>query len=192
MNEIILSRFIDVYLGDTDKVVREGTCSKEEQEEAAARLCMQYVSIVGGRSVLAQISRRNEMLGLQMRLVCLGACRRLARLGRWDNVHGILLELGYRFDGKDCGGMLRKVDSVEASCKYRLERMRISDGAHKAGASKPGRDYFTRERVAVMAHMKMHIDPDVFTAAEYAWMVRRMCDELQQVMNKTQAGKVRK
>lgn len=179
MNDISLSRFIEVYLGDVSKAVKEGECSKREQREAASRLCARYLSIVGGRSLLAQISRKDEMLRTQMRLSCLEACRRLSASGDWDGVRSVMGALGYTFGEGERERMMRKVDSVEASAKYRLDKLRAAEEQQGKNAVKADRDYFTRERVAVMAHMKMHIDPDVFTAGEYAWMVRRMCDELE-------------
>ena len=179
LNEITLSRFIEVYLGDVSKTVKEGECSEREQREAAARLCALYLSIVGGRSLLAQISRRDEMLRSQMRLSCLEACRRLSEAGDWAGVRGVMGALGYTFGEGERERMMRKLDSVEASAKYRLDKLRAAEEQAGKNAVKADRDYFTRERVAVMAHMKMHIDPDVFKAGEYAWMVRRMCDELE-------------
>ena len=186
MNDITLSRFIDIYLGDTAKTVREcasgkESCMEAKRKEAAARLCAQYLSIVGGRAVMAQISRRNEMLSLQMRMACLDACRRLAKAGGWDDVLEVMAALGYRFGAGEHERMMKKLDSLEATFRYRFDKLRSAAGREEKGAKTVDRDYFTRERVAVMAHMKMHIDPDAFTAAEYAWMVRRMCDELERV-----------
>ena len=184
MNEITLSRFIDIYLGDTAKTVREGasveaSCGEAERQEAAARLCMQYLSIVGGKSLMAQISRRNEMLSLQMRMACLDACRRLAKAGCGDDAQGIMAMLGYRFGAGEHERMMKKLDSLEAYSKYRMDKLRAAMEQAGKDAQPADRAYFTRERVAVMQHMKMHIDPGTFTAAEYAWMVRRMCDELE-------------
>lgn len=186
MNEITLSMFIDIYLGDTAKTVREGAsgeapCGEAARQEVAARLCMQYLSIVGGKSIMAQVSRRNEMLSLQMRIVCLDACRRLAKAGCVDDAQGIMATLGYRFGTGEHERMMKKLDSLEATYRYRFDKLRAAAGQEGKDAKAIDRDYFTRERVAVMAHMKMHIDPDAFTAAEYAWMVRRMCDELEKV-----------
>lgn len=184
LNDITLSRFIDIYLGDTAKTVREGASGKEscmeaKRKEAAARLCAQYLSIVGGRAVMAQISRRNEMLSLQMRMACLDACRRLAKAGGWDDVLEVMAALGYRFGAGEHERMIKKLDSLEAYSKYRMDKLRAAMEQAGKDAQPADRAYFTRERVAVMQHMKMHIDPGTFTAAEYAWMVRRMCDELE-------------
>lgn len=182
LEDIPLARFIDVFLGDSGKAVKEGTVGKQEAKRAARKLCGEYVSIVGGKSALAQLGRRDGMLRVQMRLACLDACRRLALLDDWDGVRGVLRALGYEFRPGERERMRRKLDSVEASDRYKLERMRAS--AATDGGVKMDREYFTRERVAVMGHVKMYIDPEVFTASEYAWMVRRMCDELEAAMKK--------
>lgn len=182
LGEMTLGRFIDLFLGDTDKAVKEGTCGGREKREAAERLCAAYLSIVGGRSALAQLSRRDAMLRAQMRLACLDACRKLASMGDWEGVCRVLGAMGYRFKPGDREGMMRKVESVSASEGYKLEKMRAQAPAD--GGAKMDRAYFTRERVAVMGHVKMYIDPEVFTAEEYAWMVRRMCDELEAAVKK--------
>lgn len=184
LDKIPLSRFIDVYLGNINRVAEGGKYSRAEKKEAAERLCSRYLSIVGGRSMLAQISRRNEVVKLQMRLTCLQACRRLMQVGAWDGVREVLGTLGYRMGPGERERMRAKVDSVEASDRYRMDKL-LKDEKEHVGKEVMDRTYFTRERVAVMSHVKMYIDADTFSAEEYAWMVKRMCDELDAAIRAT-------
>lgn len=75
LNKICLSRFIDIFLGDIDKVVQGGRYSIREKALAAEKLCNEYLSIIGGKSVSAQINRKNEVLKIQIRLNCLAICQ---------------------------------------------------------------------------------------------------------------------
>lgn len=177
LDKIPLSRFIDVYLGNINRVADGGKHSKEEKKAAAEKLCSDYLSIVGGRSMLSQISRRNEVLKLQMRLACIGACRRLISAGDWEGACKVFATLGYRLRPDDRIGIKAKADSIEASDKYRLDKL-VSEFRQADKRPAMDRTYFTKERVAVMSHVKMYIDSDTFSAAEYAYMVKRMCDEL--------------
>lgn len=188
LDKIPLSRFIDVYLGNVNRVAEGGKYTRAEKEAAAEGLCNRYLSIVGGKSMLAQISRRNEVLKLQMRLSCLEACRRMMSCGAWDGVRDVLGTIGYRFRKEDRAQMKAKVDSVEASDRYRMDKL-LNEEKAKEGKAVMDRTYFTKERVAVMGHVKMYIDADVFSAEEYAWMVRRMCEELDAAIRSTRKKK---
>lgn len=44
--------------GDIDKVVQGGRYSIREKALAAEKLCNEYLSIIGGKSVSAQINRK--------------------------------------------------------------------------------------------------------------------------------------
>lgn len=177
LDKIPLSRFIDVYLGNINRVSEGGKYSTKEKKEAAEKLCGRYLSIVGGKSMLSKISRRNEVLKLQMRISCLDACKRLMSVGAWEEVCNVLGTLGYKMGDADRWRVKAKVDSLEASDRYRMEKI-VNEEKGNEGKAVMDRTYFTRERVAVMSHVKMYINPDTFSAEEYAWMVRRMCDEL--------------
>ena len=51
------------------------------------------------------------------------------------------------------------------------------------------REYFTKERVSLMSYVKMHIDESTFSAKEYAYMVRRMCDDIDAMIRSTSKKK---
>lgn len=45
-------------------------------------------------------------------------------------------------------------------------------------ASKMDKNYFARERVMVMSHFGMQIRKNEISAKEYAFMVKRMCEDM--------------
>ena len=49
---------------------------------------------------------------------------------------------------------------------------------------KMDKNYFARERVMVMAHFGMQIRKNEITAKEYAFMVKRMCDDVKSIKRK--------
>ncbi|RGM26966.1 hypothetical protein [Bacteroides sp. OM08-17BH] len=187
LGKISLSRFIDIFLGDIDKVVQKGMYSAGEKVAAAERLCNEYISIIGGRSAVAQISRRNEVLKIQIRLNCLSICERMVSSGDWGDAVDILATLGYKFKEDEHEKIKSRITSVSASDRYRLAK--LEDNTHDAGRVKMDREYFTRERVSLMSHIKMHIDENTFSAKEYAYMVRRMCDDVDAMIRSTSKRK---
>lgn len=97
LDKICLSRFIDIFLGDIDKVVQGDKYSAEEKALAAEKLCNEYLSIVGGKSAITLISRRNEILKIQIRLNCLAVCERMILSDDWSDVVEVMSTLGYKF-----------------------------------------------------------------------------------------------
>ena len=55
---------------------------------------------------------------------------------------------------------------------------RINTKEKPESASKMDKNYFVRERVAVMSHYGMQIRKNEISAKEYAFMVKRMCEEI--------------
>lgn len=176
LEKIPLSRFIDVFLGDIDKVVVNGNHSREEKENASEKLCNEYLYIIGGKSVVSHINKRNEILKIHMRMCCLEMASRFIIMEEWDKAKDIMGALGYSFKSDEHDRMRSRIESVIASDKYRIAKLQKS--LDNSGKIKMNREYFTREKVSVMSHVKMYIDEDVFSAKEYAYMVRNMCDEI--------------
>lgn len=188
LNKITLSNFIDIFLGDTDKVVVRGQYSQKEKEEASEKLCNEYLSIVGGKSMQTLINRRNEILKIHMRMCCFERCSLFMELGEWDDVRNIMDALGYSFKDNEHDKIRSRIESVSASDKYRLAKLQEhSDNFGRT--NKMDREYFIRERVAVMSHIKMHIDENTFSAKEYAYLVKNMCEEIDAMIRSTKSNK---
>lgn len=175
LDTITLGRFIDVYLGDTNKAV-EGEHTEEEKRLATEKMCYEYMEIVGGKSVLSVISKRNETLKIAMRATCLRECETLANVGDLDSALRILNTFGYRVK-KDKEAILNKVKSILSSDSYKLAKMQGNESENTIN-----RDSFIKERVAIMSHLKMHIDENVFKAKEYAYLVKQVNDEVESMM----------
>lgn len=183
LDKISLSRFIDIFLGDIDKVVVRGQYSQKEKEEASEKLCNEYFSIIGGKSVISHINRRNEILKIHMRMCCFERCSLFMELGEWDDVRNIMDALGYSFKDNEHDKIRSRIESVSASDKYRLAK--LQEHSDNSKRTKIDREYFIRERVAVMSHIKMRIDENTFSAKEYAYLVKNMCEEIDAMIRST-------
>ena len=187
LDTIRLADFISLFLGDHGKAVAEGDATQQEIEDAARRMCEEYIRIVGGRQVAAQLSRENEALKLRMRDVCLRAARALCEAGDTESARAVLRSAGMPVDEQGADGMIRRIDGLMAADAYRRDKAALARKQERH--TEVTREYFTRERVAVMRWAKMYVDERQMSAAEYAWMVRAMCDDLQRAMMEQQRKK---
>lgn len=80
--------------------------------------------------------------------------------------------------------MIRYVKSCfyPSMSKYMLERINAREKPESA--VKMDKNYFVRERVAVMAHYGMQIRKNEISAKEYAFMVKRMCEDIKSMNNR--------
>jgi len=187
LDTIRLADFISLFLGDHGKAVAEGEATQQEVEDAARRMCEEYIRIVGGRQVAAQLSRENEALKLRMRDVCLRAARALCEAGDTESARAVLRSAGMPADEQGADGMIKRIDGLMAADAYRRDKAALARKQERH--TEVTREYFTRERVAVMRWAKMYVDERQMSAAEYAWMVRAMCDDLQRAMLEQQKRK---
>lgn len=187
LDTIRLADFISLFLGDHGKAVAEGEATQQEVEDAARAMCEEYIRIVGGRQVAAQLSRENEALKLRMRDVCLRAARALCEAGDTESARAVLRSAGMPVDEQGADGMIKRIDGLMAADAYRRDKAALARKQERH--TEVTREYFTRERVAVMRWAKMYVDERQMSAAEYAWMVRAMCDDLQRAMMEQQRKK---
>lgn len=184
LESIKLADFIELFMGDASRVLSEGDCDERTKAQAAARLCQQYISIVGGKAVASEVVRRNDLLKIEMRTKVLDVARVCMAVDDWQGAADTLAAIGYKMNAEDKAGIKRRVDALVSTGKYQLERMQ-----REVRDVQIDRSYFTRERVAVMQYAKMYVDPRQFTAAEYAYMVKAMCDAYNKLRQQTEKRK---
>lgn len=148
---------------------------------ARAKLKFAYCNIVGGRKMAAEIIKQSETLNLNTTLQCLTAIKNLLAMQRADLVVPIMQELGYDVAGKSVQEITAKVDNLLRMAELKRLRMETAraDKEKKGKVEELTAESFVRERVAMMSYYKMQFDLDRMTAAEYAYMLKRMCDELE-------------
>lgn len=190
LDTIRLADFIDLFLGDVTKAVAEGKPTDDEVRQAAQAMCAEYLRIVGGRQVAAELSRENEALKLRMRDVCLRAARALCEAGDMDSAMAVLKSAGLPVSETERDAMLMRIDGLMAQDAYKRDKAALARKQEKH--TEVNREYFTRERVAVMRWAKMYVDERQMSASEYAWMVRAMCEDLQKAMMEQQKRKNRR
>lgn len=101
---------------------------------------------------------------------------------RWEDAAIMLSLFGFSYSPSDHDKIRKKVSSILSMSEYMIER--INNREKPRDNSKLDKDYFVRERVAVMSHYGMQIRKNEISAKEYAFMVRRMCEEIKS-MNKS-------
>lgn len=176
LDRISLRRFIDVFCGDSDAVC-EGNYSEEEKKKAVSGLVNEYMSIVGKKGILAEVSKKNEIIGLMIKMGLMNACRYLVEEKEWETACSVLDDMGYKLAQEDHDKILNRIEAILSNSRFRMDKIMAEKPDNKKSAVMD-RDYFVRERVVVMQHFNMHVDPDAFSAKEYAYMVKRMCDEV--------------
>ena len=176
LDKIPLSKFVEVFMGNIEYLIISGKHDKQELIDVSHKLRNEYMGIIGGKVLLSEISRKNEIMNLSIKIDSISACNSLIKLNDWDSVCNILASFGYIVSADDKTKISQRIDSILANCQYRRDKLLSHD--NKPDAPTMDHDYFTKERVMIMSHFKMHIDKDTYTAKEYAFLVKRMCDDI--------------
>lgn len=190
LDTISMADFERLYFGDISVVSKNGTGSEDELKAAATEIIQKYIQIISGESAAAELSKRNTILKLEMRIVVLQAAKSLADARMYEDACKVMSALGYRLNPESKEAISRKIDGVLAADTYRLDTAKKQ--AEKENVNEIDHDYFVKERVQVMRWAKMRISPDEITAIEYAYLIKAMCDEYKQQekeLNKIKAKK---
>lgn len=177
LDNISLSLFIRVFNGEHDLVIKSGKANEDTINEYVEKLIHEYIGIVGGNGASRNLSRKNEMLNLAISIEALNVCDQLYNLERWEDVCSILKWIGFTLNPDDRDGIKKRISALMATKTFHLERLRNLDNEEHSDKIDP--DYFTKEIVLIMTHFKMQIDKDKITAKEYAYMSKRMSDEIE-------------
>lgn len=182
-DEIPLCKFIEVYNGNLEALVISGFATGKELQNAASDIIQEYATIIGSKSLLFEMSRKNNHINSNIKILLLNAGRELLQIGLYKEASKILRPVGIVLSDNvtenEISNALSKIESNKAYIEMRLlmskrkEEMPISDK----------RIDFTKERMLVSAHFKMYIDPMQYTASEYGYMVKMMLDESKEIKN---------
>lgn len=195
LETMLLSEFIDMYLGDISKAIKSGAYTEEDARETASHLVSEYTEIVGGQGAVIELQQRDKVVRLEMRDVAFGAAIALLDANDLENAVKVLTALGVKV------GKSEKIDAVKRKAKSLRARDRmkrdmlvqsIKEKAKASGSEKISRKYFTRERVAIMRATKLHIDPNTYTAAEYAYLVQSVTKEYEELKSQQAQAKRKK
>lgn len=175
INDMKLAAFIEVATGNESAVVIDGTHSPDEISAACDYLIMEYMDACGGMSVGAQLDKRRTAILLSVRSRMITNCKILVKAGFYEDVCDILSVMGYNLRPDDTEKIEMRVDQIMNKCKYDYDL--LTKDASKEVKSMTRED-FTKERVAIMSHYRMYIDPNVYTAMEYACLVNQFNHEI--------------
>jgi hypothetical protein len=180
-DEIPLCKFIEMYKGDINALVKSGTPSREDLERAAVSMLDEYSALTNNKNIAIEIEDRNNMVNHNIKLVLLEAGERLIEAGAYPDASEILEKVGVKMKDspslQDVMAIKKQIRSKTAQIRYSLsvlERNRLK-------APDPKDKDFTRERMVVSSHFKMRIDPQTFTAAEYGNLIKIMVEQLKEI-----------
>ena len=182
-DEIPLCKFIDMYNGDLSVLIIEGRPDEKELKMASSLLIEEYSSIVGNKSLLFEINNQARIIKYHSKIALAETARNMLKCKLYDEAKTVLNYLGIKmidnYSDSSLLSVVRSIDSVIGESKLRLEM--IKNGGKARNTSKNDKADFTKERMMVCAHFKMHIDPKIFTASEYGNLLKMMLDELKEM-----------
>ena len=180
LDKISLDTFIDVFTGDKSKLIIEGEHSEKEMSEQSEKLITEYVEIIGGASFLSEMSQRNNIINLHIKIEYMKIVEVMIANNDWAYAAEALSQLGFSYFPSEHEKIRKKASSILSMSKYMLERINAKE--KPGNSSKMDKNYFARERVMVMSHFGMQIRKNEISAKEYAFMVKRMCEDIK-IMN---------
>lgn len=175
IHELPLNVFIEVYTNSEHNIEFD-----LPRIEAETKIVGQYMSIVGGKQIAAEIINANRVLNLMLLVGCMNACENLILLKKWKEVAEILSVLGYNLKEDEEEKIKMRIASIKAKSEYDLSKEKKDDKPKE----KVTKESFARERVLIMKYNKMQIDTTVMTAGEYAYLVKETCDEIEMLNRK--------
>lgn len=179
--DIPLRKFIAMYKGDLDALIRGGDVRPTDIElrSVAMRLIDEYSVITGNKNIAVDIENRSMIVDCNIKIILLESADHLIDAMMYDDAADILGKVGIRMPAKpldqDISVVKKRIQSKIAQVRYRLSVLE----RNKPKPSEAKEKDFTRERMVVSTYFKMHIDQDVITAAEYGNMIRIMFNQLE-------------
>lgn len=176
--EIPLSVFVEIYTNENNDIEFEG----EDKKAACSRLVGDYMEIVGGKQLSAEILNCNERINLAAVIECMKACENMMRLKMYRDVCDILSSLGYGCKETDIAGMATRINALKARAQYDLDKLGSEEKKEESG--RPSKRNFINEVVAIGKYNKMHINLKEWTAGAYACLVKQTCNEIEELNRK--------
>lgn len=69
LDQISVGKFIEVFCGNLNALVVNGSHKQDDLSYAAKQMINEYLSIIGGKVLLAEISRKNEIINLRIKSI---------------------------------------------------------------------------------------------------------------------------
>lgn len=175
LDDIPLYRFIDVYLGNYNGLVKNGKHDDAELKKKAMELIYEYSVIVKGKRQMVELYHKDEVLCLQGKICLLESCLKVVALGGSKRIAIDTLEiLGYTVAEDKVEMKIRQILG-KFQFQLRVQQKEESEGKEK-DTEKVNRAYFTKEMAMVMKHNKFTFNPYEVSAAMYAHWLKDMID----------------
>ena len=186
-DEIPLCKFIEMYKGNLNALIKGGRTKPTDGElrKAAMGLIDEYSVITGNKNIAIEIEDRSKLIDCNTKLLMLNMAENLSRSFMYMDAKDILSHLGISLsiepDNQELEVVYRKIESLRA--KVNLNKMMLERNIEASKNVNPDKKNFTRERMIVSAHFKMHINPSEYTASEYGNLIRIMFEQLKDIRN---------
>lgn len=171
LETISLADFIKISMGDVS-FAGDKFESEHDKNVAAASMANEYSTIVGGKNLIASINRHNSELNNFIKIELMDACDKLISLDMYREACDVLASMGFRIDSNNKKAIETRINAIRSAAKMKM------DLSPKHEEKEIDKDYFIKERIAISTHYKMHIDPEIWKAKEYAFLVKSFCDEM--------------
>lgn len=182
-DEIPLCKFIEMYKGNLNALVKSGTPSREDLERAAVSMLDEYSALTNNKNIAIEIEDRSRAVDCNIKLILLESADHLIDAMMYTDASDILGRVGIRMPEEpgeqDLIVAKKRIQSKMSQVKYNLSVL----DRNKSKVVDPKDKDFTRERMIVSTYFKMRIDPGTFTAAEYGNMIRIMFNQLEDMRN---------
>lgn len=181
-DEILLCKFIEVYNGNLEALVVSGKASNDELRLAYNQIMDEYNLIIGNKNLQLVISKHSDIINYYMKISIISAIFNFIKIGEVDKIYDLLPLVGVKkIYVQTISEAEKLIDNLESSLAYIRLRLKTIQEQIKKPVCKNHKVDFTKERMIVSTHFKMYIDPKLYTAAEYANLVRLMLNEIEEV-----------
>ena len=179
--EIPLYRFIEMYNGNLKSLVISGSVSDEELRPISFRIIEEYSNIVGNKNLKFAVSQQSTSINYAIKISLIEIILNMLSSGLQEEAFSFFPQIGVKvpeeLTEESIKSVLKSIESILAHTKMKYDM--LNDQIQKL-KPKESRIDFTKERMMVSAHFKMHIDSKTYTAAEYGHLVRMMLNEIEQ------------
>ena len=180
-DEIPLCKFIELYKGNLKALVISGKANEEELRKTSFAIIEEYNEIIGNKNLRFAILRHSSSINYNIKIIIFEIAENLLMMDDLDNAFALLSQIGINAPTEITESTLseikRSIDSIKAHTQLKLALLNQQIERSKP---KDNKIDFTKERMIVCSHYKMHIDPKIYTAAEYAYLVKMMLNEIEQ------------
>lgn len=182
LSRLPLNSFIELVCGNCS-VLRESENECEtELKKAASDLIYAYRCIVNPSGMETALMDMGDILKVKSKIQLCKILQALLSIQAFEDVKGILAELGYNENTAE--NMRIRIERMLAEAEYMKHRLKNDSPKTKPQTVEEKRASFDTEIAFLMTYFKMSIDTRIVTAGVYANMLRQADVEIKRKLNR--------